>query len=331
MGAAFVNPLPGVPSVESPFFERLFEGVDPGTRRIAADLHHQGYAVIDFPEPEFDRIAEEIKRDLHHRYDWDGWRAGKVSSLDLRVADGWKFDANVRRIAANQKILALLEALYGRKAFPFQSLNFGVGSQQHLHTDSVHFSSSPERFMCGVWVALEDIDEKNGPLVYCPGSHAWPVYTNEHVGVNAAFLRSTYEAYPKFEAMWDALVESRGGKLERFFARKGQALIWAANLLHGGDKQLDGSRTRWSQVTHYYFDGCSYYTPLMSDVFYGHAYFREPLDLISGATVKNSVAGHRVPDDFIRRTAPKDSPLARRPVVQRVRRLLGRVRRRLVR
>ena len=30
--------------------------------------------------------------------------------------------------------------------------------------------------MCGVWVALEDITEDNGPLHYYPGSHRLPDY-----------------------------------------------------------------------------------------------------------------------------------------------------------
>lgn len=29
---------------------------------------------------------------------------------------------------------------------------------------------------------MEDVDENNGPLMYYPGSHRWPVYTNEHIG-----------------------------------------------------------------------------------------------------------------------------------------------------
>ena len=56
----------------------------------------------------------------------------------------------------NTGILSLFSTLYGRRAWPFQTLNFPVGTQQHYHSDSVHFSSVPERFMCGVWVDLED-------------------------------------------------------------------------------------------------------------------------------------------------------------------------------
>ena len=46
--------------------------------------------------------------------------------------------------------------------------------------------------------------------------------------------------------------------------RKGEALIWSSNLLHGGSPQRDPSLTRWSQVTHYFFEGCRYWKPLDS-------------------------------------------------------------------
>ena len=59
--------------------------------------------------------------------------------------------------------------------FPVSNPQFPRWHAQHFHTDSVHFSSCPERFMAGVWVALEDIDSDNGPLILYPGSHALPI------------------------------------------------------------------------------------------------------------------------------------------------------------
>jgi hypothetical protein len=44
-----------------------------------------------------------------------------------------------------------------------------------------------------------------------------------------------------------------------------QAILWASNLLHGGAPQADRSRSRHSQVTHVFFEGCRYYTPMLSD------------------------------------------------------------------
>jgi hypothetical protein len=159
--------------VESPFSAHIFAGADAETQRVARDLERDGFAVIDFPDPEIGRIADSIKANLNNRFDWDFWfKTGHSVGAGLRLQDAWQFDANVKRIACNEKVIALLSRLYGRRAWPFQTLNFPVGTQQHYHTDSVHFSSIPERFMCGVWTALEDIDEDRGPLVYYPGSHS---------------------------------------------------------------------------------------------------------------------------------------------------------------
>lgn len=290
------NVLPGVPDVESPFFERIFlsKNVPQDTVDVARKLHEDGFAVIDFPESEFDRLSAKIVDTLDPQYDWDGWRSGKVPNL--RIQDAWKKMPEVGKIACNPDILRLLSDLYGRRAFPFQTLNFAVGTQQHFHSDSIHFSSCPERFMVGVWVALEDIDEDNGPLVYYPGSHRLPIFTSEHIGVNPQrSVDSPYAQYGCYMKMWEALVEVLNLKPLYFQAKKGQALIWTANLLHGGAAQKDNRRSRYSQVTHYYFDGCSYYTPLGSVPFLGAIEFRDVVDISTGRRVPSVVNGVKVP------------------------------------
>jgi hypothetical protein len=300
----FETPLPGVPAIDSPFFDRIFAdpAIDPAVLRVARDLRELGYAVIDFPEPDFAAIAERIKANLRPRYDWESWQADP-RAFDARIQDAWTFDADVKRIAVNGQVMALLEALYGRPAFPFQTLNFCVGSQQRVHSDSVHFSSFPAHFMCGVWVALEDVDLDNGPLVYHPGSNRWPIYTNEHLGLNGT-VRPSGEIYKRYEDMWEAMVAARGAPVERFFAKAGQAIIWSANLLHGGDSHRDLARTRWSQVTHYFFEGCAYHTPLLSDPYTGSIFFREPVDIVTGIARENTVSGVATPREFITSTIP---------------------------
>jgi hypothetical protein len=227
----------------------------------------------------------------------------------LRIQDAWTFNDNVRRLATNQKIIDILSRLFGRQAWPFQTLNFPVGTQQHFHTDSVHFSSIPERFMCGVWTALEDIDADAGPLAYFPGSHKWPIYTNEHIGLCAANMESD-PTQAVYEPMWKALVAESGIEEKKFVARKGQSLIWLANLLHGGYKQADKTKTRWSQVTHYYFEDCAYYTPMMSDPFFGNIAFRTVVDVLSGERVDNKYLGNSIPPKFVdaTRKAPRNLP-----------------------
>ncbi|VWD52989.1 phytanoyl-CoA dioxygenase [Burkholderia lata] len=303
----FKNTLPGVPHVESPFFNQFFspDNCETELLRISRELNENGFVVIDFPDKDFDRKAELIKNSLRGKYDWDKWHStGYEIGNGMRIQDAWEFDENVRSIAINQVVIDLISRLYGRKAQPFQSLNFPVGTQQHFHSDAIHFSSIPERFMCGVWVALEDISEDAGPLEYYPGSHKWPIYTNEHIGLNASLLENkpTQELY---EPMWRSLIEAHGLKKQTFTAKKGQALIWAANLLHGGGKQKSSSKTRWSQVTHYYFENCAYYSPLRSDPFFGSIDFKNVTDMVTRRKVANQYLGNHIPQDFVKLTDPK--------------------------
>jgi Phytanoyl-CoA dioxygenase (PhyH) len=279
--------LPGVPLVESPFFDEIAAAsdFDPETARIARDLNEKGFAVLRFPDEQFDDRATRIKQNLAPRFDFAAWRAAG-SKHGMRVQDAWSFDPDVRALAANARVLKILGDIFGRKAWPFQTLNFPVGTQQHYHSDSVHFSSIPERFMCGVWVALEDVSEGAGPLEYYPGSHKWPIVYNDRIGVRVtnSNTRTSQEIY---HDVWEALVEKTGASPQLFFPRKGDALIWAANLLHGGSRQLDPNATRWSQVTHYFFEDCCYFTPMNSDVFIGKLEVRDLTDIATGEKVPN--------------------------------------------
>ncbi|HET7593579.1 MAG TPA: phytanoyl-CoA dioxygenase family protein [Rhodanobacteraceae bacterium] len=284
--------LAGVPRIESPFFDEIFARLDPDaeTLRVARDLHDRGFAVIDFPDEDFERHAEAIKHDLGERFDLGAWRKKGGS---MRIQDAWTFHPDVRALAVNKHILELLSLLYGRSAWPFQTLNFPVGTQQPRHTDAVHFHSMPERFMCGVWVALEDVELDSGPLIYYPGSHKLPIYDNDQLGVEAADL-NPHPGQRLYQPLWDALVAKHGLQPQRFAARKGQALVWTANLLHGGARHDDRSRTRWSQVTHYYFDDCVYYTPMHSNPAAGRIDRRWPRNVLDGRPVRSAGVLRRI-------------------------------------
>jgi len=294
---AFVNnPFPGLPLIESPLFPALkdAQGFTAEEARIASDLHEKGYAVLDFPDADIDARIERIKGALGPRYgiDFSNPESDKTRG-DRRIQDAWKFDEDVRAIAANQAMLDLLSKLYGRRAFPFQTLNFPVGTQQDAHSDSVHFSSLPERFMCGVWLAMEDIGPDAGPLFYYPGSHRWPIMTNALIG-RRGYGSDLGSAQDPYGPAWQALVDANGAQADTFQARKGQALIWCANLLHGGSRQNDLRLTRWSQVTHYYFEDCIYYTPAFSDEAVGRLQLRELVSVGDGQPQPNSYLGEPV-------------------------------------
>ncbi len=308
------NPLPGLPLIESPLFPHLLPslGFSAEEARIATDLFTNGFAVFDFPDAALDERIARIKADLGPRYGVDfADPAADKTNGERRIQDAWASHEDVRAIAANADVLALLGRLYGRAAFPFQTLNFPVGTQQDAHSDSVHFSSLPERFMCGVWLAMEDVGPDAGPLFYVPGSHRWPVIGNALIG-RRGFGSELNSAQDPYGPAWAALCEAHGAAPQTFLARKGQALIWCANLLHGGSVQHDPRLTRWSQVTHYYFEDCIYYTPAFSDEALGRLQLRQIRAISDGQPRPNRYLGECI-----------DPPPKRPSLKRRLRRLLG--------
>ena len=88
-----------------------------------------------------------------------------------------------RDLWAHPEILKVLSAIFDDQAVPCQTLNFIHGSQQAVHQDVIHLTPFPQGFMCGVWVALEDIHPDSGPLIVYPGSHRLPRLYTQTVGV----------------------------------------------------------------------------------------------------------------------------------------------------
>ncbi len=218
-------------------------------------FNENGYLVFDtqIPNSTLDSIAERLAPYWGH----DGKKFEGAPYADFnRIQDGWLVDENIKSIATFPPILGALKELYGRKPLPFQTLNFYRGTEQKLHSDSIHFNSEPFGLMCGVWVAFEDIGMEQGPLLYYPGSQKLPEMNFEDVG-----LTPDYIYYNMYEAYLEQLVQDKNMQPAYGVMKKGQGLIWAANLLHGGSKQTNKALTRQSQVTHYYLQGAKPWRP----------------------------------------------------------------------
>ncbi|NEP87748.1 MAG: phytanoyl-CoA dioxygenase [Okeania sp. SIO2C2] len=285
-----------LPLVDSPFFEQIFSQLtlDKDTKKLVKQFAEQGYVIIDDLGIEnITETTDRIVKDLTPIYG----DKGKVESAWIyhdRIQDAWTFNQDVKKIATSPKIINLLKILYQREPIPFQTLNFKFGTQQSTHSDSIHFSSMPARFMCGVWVALEDIDANNGPLHYYPGSHKLSMFDLNDLGITGSYQNKPYDVYPIYEEFLQSLIEHNGLKKVELYVKKGQALIWAANLLHGGSPVIDKKRTRYSQVTHYYFSDCMYYIPLLSDPFLHRIHLKEVINIMTGKVVDHIYNGEKI-------------------------------------
>ncbi|MGJ3231180.1 MAG: phytanoyl-CoA dioxygenase family protein [Oceanicaulis sp.] len=249
------------------------EGVGEAVLAAAHDLRVSGLHVFDPGfAPDLLEEAAMVTARLHGRW-------GRAQNL-------WRREPSVRALGADAALLAWLSAVYGRPAAPFQTLNFPVGTTQAPHADTFHFSTEPHGFMCGVWIALEDVSEDQGALVYYPGSQTLP-----EIDGCALADRGGPQGYP---ALMAERLEAAGLSPARAPVRKGEAVIWAAGLVHGGGAITRPGATRLSQVTHYYFEGCVYTVPQYRDHPDKPVYVRQPYDFARGRFLANRRDGRAV-------------------------------------
>jgi ectoine hydroxylase-related dioxygenase (phytanoyl-CoA dioxygenase family) len=50
-------------------------------------------------------------------------------------------------------------------------LTYVFGSQQEAHQDTIHLTPFPAGYMCGTWIALQDVVPDSGELIVYPGNH----------------------------------------------------------------------------------------------------------------------------------------------------------------
>ena len=279
-----------LPWVESPFFSDIIKtkNIPEEDKKLASEYYENGFIVLSniFTNELIDQIKSEMNdKGFNENFPIQTFRN------NIRIQDLWQYSNSVKELACHPKIMDTLKMLYEREPVPFQTLNFKVGTQQKAHSDTLHFSSLPARYMCGVWVALEDITEDNGPLFYYPGSHRNPEY-------NFSDFKNTtedtsYENYPEYETFMEDLMEKSSYKKKKFLAKKGDALIWSSNIIHGGSPVEDPQSTRYSQVTHYYFENCIYYTPMLSNMVTKELFIRRNLvDIKTGQIAEQNFNGN---------------------------------------
>jgi hypothetical protein len=239
---------------------------------IADTLAEEGYGLIDLSgDAHVLALCDEVVAQTGR------WHARGRH----RVQDAWRRSPAVRDLAGLRQITDELERAYGAKPFPFQTLNFLCGTQQRAHSDMVHFTQEPAHLMCAVWFALEDIEEDAGPLFYYPGSHRLPVLSLEDAGAPKSLdARRAYGAF--YEPAMEERMQRASLTRRTALLKKGQAFVWAANLVHGGAPVQKQNATRRSQVTHYFFEGGEYYTLMHSR---GRRAHRLPADIRTGRFV----------------------------------------------
>jgi phytanoyl-CoA hydroxylase len=233
--------------------------------KLLADWIDQGFVVLPqaVPHDLIDRLDTDVDRvwagTSRERAVVEYWEEGKLTIQKasprfreerVKLLDLYGHLDTARQIVFSPAILRFLTLLFERPVVAFQSLYFRWGSQQDIHQDTAFVKvSSPMEFAAS-WIALEDIRPGSGELEYYVGSHQLDDYLfdQDQKWMPLPFDNAVYEG---FIASLGRRSRERGLQRVRFLPKKGDVLIWSADLAHGGSKNPSPGVTRKSLVTHY--------------------------------------------------------------------------------
>jgi hypothetical protein len=190
--------------------------------------------------------------------------AGEGDRLPGRFLNPHKRVRAFCRVAKYPALMHWLHRMLGHPAKLLQTIASHKGSQQSAHSDSIHMTTYPLGYLAAAWIAFEDISADSGPLEFYPGSHRLPYVFSHNLGISVEDMKN--EGYATYRARYEPLVQKliaeHGLRPKYFEARKGDVLIWHANLLHGGSERRDLGLTRKALVGHYFAKGAFVYHDL---------------------------------------------------------------------
>jgi phytanoyl-CoA hydroxylase len=169
----------------------------------------------------------------------------------IRINDAFVGLPSALKLLGSPAIVEFLAAIFDEPPMVFQSLSFDTGSGQGLHQDTAYVVVDRPLELAACWIALEDVRPGSGELEYLVGSHR---LSDWDFGGNKKHWNLETDGEETHTKWCHWIIEEgarRGLRREKFLPRKGDVLIWHADLAHGGSLNIDQTLTRKSLVGHF--------------------------------------------------------------------------------
>ncbi len=220
----------------------------PDIQSAHRHLERWGFCILPNLLPE--SLIEGFKTELDTAI--DAGQLPYVRGTSERIHNAHRLPSG-RKIWLLPEVLEFLQLHFRNEPCACQTLTYVHGSEQGGHQDTIHLTPYPAGYMCGVWIALEDVLPDSGELFVYPGSHKTPRVRARDLGLEK--VDEDYSSYEKFSAEIERLVKEGGYERNEYRPKAGQILVWHENLVHGGSPRRDRSVTRLSIVSHYFAKG----------------------------------------------------------------------------
>lgn len=167
-----------------------------------------------------------------------------------RIIDLYAISPAAREAVFTPRVSNLLQAAFGEPAVAIQSLYFEYGSQQAIHQDTAYVVSRRPMALAALWIALEDVEPGTGELCYYPRAHRMPHHLFGGTRKHWVQAQDGTQAHQDYLQYLHEQARTMGSELATFHAKKGDVLIWHADLPHGGTR-IRRMHSRRSQVLHF--------------------------------------------------------------------------------
>jgi phytanoyl-CoA hydroxylase len=176
---------------------------------------------------------------------------GGSNPRGMRIVDCFAVLPEALDLLSSPRLVEFLRVIFDEQPKLFQSLSFEMGSEQGLHQDTAYVVVNRPMELVGCWIALEDVCAGSGELQYMVGSHRLPDF---EFGGNRKYWTSSLDSADD-HAAWSRWIldegRRRGYPIESFFAKRGDILVWHADLAHGGAAITRPETSRRSLVGHF--------------------------------------------------------------------------------
>lgn len=143
-------------------------------------------------------------------------------------------------VLTHPNVQRVMAALFGEPGKVMHTMFFDGNQVTKPHRDSYVLDAEEAGRLVGVWIALEDIHPGAGRFYVCPGSHRLDLPDVE------ATPDLAYHKTRDLEAIRD-----RGLPILAPALRKGDAILWPANTIHGSLETAGTGRSRRCLTAHW--------------------------------------------------------------------------------
>lgn len=181
----------------------------------------------------------------------------------LAQPGGWKTPTpylhvpELRALALHPPLMKELQLLIGEDAMLHLALTGWVSTERDWHQDDYLNPAFVNCHYAAVWMALDDIHPDSGPFEFIAGSHKWPLMRGELVRryMSEEELLDI-DAWPSISQTFVASIVEReiarrNAPATKFYAEKGDVLIWHGRLMHRGSAPDTPGMLRKALICHY--------------------------------------------------------------------------------